>query len=94
MAYEIRMGLPEMEALWNDLKTKHRKGTASKKEEQLYSKWGKSAPVINALLTVLTFCPLVSPIWLRSSLRIRLLRHRRSSVFPTERRCSCRRISE
>lgn len=42
MAYEIRMGLPEMEALWNDLKTKHRKGTASKKEEQLYSKWGNA----------------------------------------------------
>lgn len=42
MAYEIRMGIPEMEALWNDLKTKHRNGTASKKEERLYSKWGNA----------------------------------------------------
>jgi hypothetical protein len=40
MAYEIRMGIPEMEALWNDLKQKHREGTASKQEERLYKKWG------------------------------------------------------
>lgn len=42
MAYEIRMGIPEMEALWNDLKTKHRNGAASKKEERLYLKWGNA----------------------------------------------------
>jgi hypothetical protein len=35
MAYEISMGIPEMEALWNDLKQKHREGTASKQEELL-----------------------------------------------------------
>jgi hypothetical protein len=40
MAFEIRMGLPEMGDVWNDLKQKHREGTASKQEEQLYKKWG------------------------------------------------------
>lgn len=39
MAYEIRMGIPEMEALWKDIQTKHRDGKASKEEELLYSKW-------------------------------------------------------
>jgi hypothetical protein len=42
MAYEIRMGIPEMEALWNDLKQKHREDTASKQEERLYKKWGNA----------------------------------------------------
>lgn len=35
MAYEIRMGLPEMKALWDELQAKHRNGTISKAEEQL-----------------------------------------------------------
>ena len=30
MAYTIRMGVPEMEALWNDLQTKWRSGTMKK----------------------------------------------------------------
>lgn len=34
MAYEIRMGIPEMDALWKNLQQKHREGTAGKKEEQ------------------------------------------------------------
>lgn len=42
MAYEIRMGIPEMDTLWNDLKQKHREGIATKKEEQLYKKWGNA----------------------------------------------------
>ena len=42
MAYEIRMGIPEMDALWRDLQQKHREGTGSKKEERLYKKWGNA----------------------------------------------------
>jgi hypothetical protein len=42
MAFEIRMGISEMEDLWKDLKQKHRDGTASKQEEQLYKKWGNA----------------------------------------------------
>lgn len=42
MAYEIRMGIPEMDALWKNLQQKHREGTAGKKEEQLYKKWGNA----------------------------------------------------
>lgn len=42
MSYAIRMGLPEMDELWNTLKTKHRDGTISKKDEDLYNKWGNA----------------------------------------------------
>ena len=42
MNFNIRMGIPEMEALWNELQQKHRDGTANKTEEQLYKKWGNA----------------------------------------------------
>ena len=42
MGYAIRMGIPEMEELWNTLMTKHREGTISKKDEDLYKKWGNA----------------------------------------------------
>lgn len=42
MAYEIRMGIPEMDALWKNLHQKYREGTAGIKEEQLYKKWGNA----------------------------------------------------
>ena len=38
--FNIRMGIPEMEALWNKLQTGHRNGKNSKKDEELYMKWG------------------------------------------------------
>ena len=31
MGYAIRMGIPEMDELWNTLKTKHRDGTIGKR---------------------------------------------------------------
>ena len=42
MVYAIRMGVPEMEALWNELQTKWRSGTIRKDEEKLYKKWGSA----------------------------------------------------
>ncbi len=42
MAYEIQMGIPEMEKLWNKLRRKNKKGTAGKAEKQLYKKWGNA----------------------------------------------------
>lgn len=42
MSYAIRMGIPEMDELWNTLKTKHRDGTIGKKDEDLYNKWGNA----------------------------------------------------
>ena len=42
MNFNIGMGIPEMEALWNELQQKHRAGTANKTEEQLYKKWGNA----------------------------------------------------
>ena len=41
--YEIHFGIPEMQALWDDLKTKKLAGTASKDEIKLYNKLGKAA---------------------------------------------------
>ena len=40
--FNIRMGIPEMEALWNKLQTGHRNGKNSKKDEELYMQWGSA----------------------------------------------------
>lgn len=42
MAFNIRMGIPEMEKLWKNLQTSYRNGTIGKKEEELYKKWGNA----------------------------------------------------
>ena len=42
MNYNIRMGIPEMQKLWDDLQQKYRSGTISKTEGKLYKKWGKA----------------------------------------------------
>lgn len=42
MGFAIRMGIPEMLALWTTLQTKHRAGTTRKNEEELYKKWGNA----------------------------------------------------
>lgn len=42
MGYMIRMGIPEMQELWDDLQGKYRSGTISKNEEKLYKKWGNT----------------------------------------------------
>ena len=40
--FNIRMGIPEMEAFWNKLQTGHRNGKNSKRDEELYMKWGSA----------------------------------------------------
>ena len=40
--FNIRMGIPEMEAMWYRLQTGHRNGANSKKDEELYVKWGNA----------------------------------------------------
>ena len=35
MEYKIRMGIPEMKALWDELQAKYRSGTIKKDEEKL-----------------------------------------------------------
>lgn len=42
MSYNIRMGIPEMAALWNTLQNGYREGILKKTEEQLYKKWGNA----------------------------------------------------
>ena len=42
MKYAIRMGIPEMLALWTDLRQKFHTSSLSKFEERLYKKWGNA----------------------------------------------------
>lgn len=46
MNFNIRMGIPEMQELWQDLQQKYRSGKIKKKKEQLYKKMGESFKVI------------------------------------------------
>lgn len=45
--FEIHFGIPEMNALWKDLKAKKESGTASKDEIKLYNRIGKAAANIS-----------------------------------------------
>ncbi len=47
MSYGIRMGIPEMQNLWLELQQKHRLGEISRKESQLYKKWGKAIKLLS-----------------------------------------------
>ena len=47
MPYKIRLGIPEMEALWNRLEEKHRNGTAKKEDELLRKKMGKAIHLLS-----------------------------------------------
>lgn len=40
MAFMIRMGIPEMEKLWNQLQENYKSGAISKNDAALYKKWG------------------------------------------------------
>jgi hypothetical protein len=42
MAFRIRMGVPEMEALWNDLSARKRDGKLEKNEEKFFKKFVKA----------------------------------------------------
>ena len=42
MAFKIRMGVPEMEAFWNDLATRKQAGKLDKDEAKFFKKWVKA----------------------------------------------------
>ena len=42
MKFNIRLGIPEVLALWSSLQDKRQKGTLSKEEASLYKKWGQA----------------------------------------------------
>src|SRR5271169_6890340 len=42
MAFNIRMGLPEMEALWNDISTRKQQGKLDRDEEKFFKKLVKA----------------------------------------------------
>lgn len=44
--FKIRLGIPEMKALWDDLLQKAGKSELSKDETQLYKKWGKAMAML------------------------------------------------
>jgi hypothetical protein len=44
--FSIRLGVPEMEALWTDLTGKAKSGTLGKDEEKLYKKLGKAMALL------------------------------------------------
>jgi len=48
MAFHIRMGVPEMEALWNDLSTRKEDGKLHKNEEKLFKKLVKALGYLSA----------------------------------------------
>ena len=45
--YRIRLGIPEMQALWDDLRSKMKTGKATKDEEQLYKQLGKAMKLLS-----------------------------------------------
>ena len=47
MKFNIRMGVPEMEALWSRLQGKYRAGIISKQDMSLYKKWGKALKLLS-----------------------------------------------
>ena len=40
--FDIHLGIPEMKVLWDDLKSKHDAGAATKEEDKLYNLMGKA----------------------------------------------------
>jgi hypothetical protein len=44
--FKIRLGVPEMAELWEDLSSKAKGGTLGKDEEKLYKKWGKALALV------------------------------------------------
>src|SRR5438105_8047416 len=42
MAFRVRMGVPEMEAVWNDLSTRKQQGKLGKTEERFFKKLVKA----------------------------------------------------
>ena len=47
MMYAIHMGVPEMDELWNNLRSKVGNGTASKDENRLYNLLGKAMRLLS-----------------------------------------------
>jgi hypothetical protein len=45
--FQIHLGIPEMEELWNRLEEKHRAGSAGKSEEKLRKQMGKAMALLS-----------------------------------------------
>ena len=47
MEFRIRMGIPQMLQRWTELSKKNKEGALSKKERELYTKWGKALKLLS-----------------------------------------------
>lgn len=47
MKFNIRMGVPEMMELWENLQMQYRDGKIKKSDERLYKKWGKALKLLS-----------------------------------------------
>ena len=45
--FEIHLGIPEMEELWNRLENRHQNGSATKAEEKLRRQMGKAMALLS-----------------------------------------------
>ena len=45
--FEIHLGIPEMEELWNRLENRHQNGSATKAEEKLRRQMGKTMALLS-----------------------------------------------
>lgn len=45
--FEIHLGVPEMEELWNGLEKKHKDGSSAKPEEKLRRQMGKAMALLS-----------------------------------------------
>ena len=45
--FEIHLGIPEMEELWNNLENKHQSGSSTKAEEKLRRQMGKAMVLLS-----------------------------------------------
>src|SRR5438552_16801286 len=50
MPFRIRMGVPDMEAFWNDLSARKQAGKLGKTEEKFFKKWVKALGYLSANL--------------------------------------------
>ena len=45
--FEVHLGIPEMEELWNRLESRHQNGSAAKAEEKLRRQMGKTMALLS-----------------------------------------------
>jgi hypothetical protein len=71
VAFRIRMGVPEMEAYWNDLSTRKLAGKLDKDEEKFFKKLVKTLRFLSQNPRQILVDPVVGQHWLKASRRVK-----------------------